>query len=58
MSQNFIVLFLHFLFVSTEQVLGKEQRLWLEDALDQSNAGLKLIVSSSVLIGNPDKKAS
>eukprot|EP00249_Psilotum_nudum_P012012 c23529_g1_i1 orf=105-1763(+) len=38
------------------EVLGKKQRLWLESALLQSNAPLKLVVSSSVVLGNPVKK--
>ncbi|KAH9533048.1 hypothetical protein CY35_18G030200 [Sphagnum magellanicum] len=35
------------------EVLGREQRLWLQDTLSQSEAPLKLIVSSSVVLGNP-----
>ncbi|CAM6118223.1 unnamed protein product [Calypogeia fissa] len=35
------------------EVLGKDQRLWLQESLALSNAPVKLVVSSSVLLGNP-----
>jgi hypothetical protein len=35
------------------EVLGKGQRAWLRTALEESKAPLKLIVSGSVLLGNP-----
>ncbi|KAJ7525401.1 hypothetical protein O6H91_17G049000 [Diphasiastrum complanatum] len=35
------------------EVLGQDQRLWLEEQLLNSDAPLKLLVSSSVILGNP-----
>eukprot|EP00903_Cladosiphon_okamuranus_P013391 g12479.t1 len=35
------------------EVLGREQRAWLQRELDQSTASLRLIVSGSVVLGRP-----
>eukprot|EP00903_Cladosiphon_okamuranus_P012811 g11973.t1 len=35
------------------EVLGREQRAWLQRELDQSTASLRLIVSGSVVLGKP-----
>ena len=35
------------------EVLGREQRAWLQRELDQSTASLRLIVSGSVMFGKP-----
>eukprot|EP00613_Pedinella_sp_CCMP2098_P076997 CAMPEP_0171939682 /NCGR_PEP_ID=MMETSP0993-20121228/36516_1 /TAXON_ID=483369 /ORGANISM="non described non described, Strain CCMP2098" /LENGTH=601 /DNA_ID=CAMNT_0012581575 /DNA_START=397 /DNA_END=2202 /DNA_ORIENTATION=+ len=35
------------------EVLGRQQRAWLRGALEASTAPLKLLVSGSVLLGNP-----
>ena len=40
------------------QILGQEQRRWLKKTIMQSNSPLKLVVSSSVVIGNPAKKVT
>lgn len=39
------------------EILGEQQRRWFEDALLGSEAPLKLVVSSSVVLGNPLKKS-
>ncbi|KAI5079699.1 hypothetical protein GOP47_0005178 [Adiantum capillus-veneris] len=39
------------------EILGEQQRRWFEDAILGSNAPLKLVVSSSVVLGNPIKKS-
>ncbi|MCO5609407.1 hypothetical protein L7F22_063633 [Adiantum nelumboides] len=39
------------------EILGEQQRRWFEDAILSSNAPLKLVVSSSVVLGNPIKKS-
>lgn len=38
------------------EILGPRQRSWLEDTILQSYAPIKLVVSSSVVVGNPLKK--
>ncbi|CAN0434631.1 unnamed protein product, partial [Hapterophycus canaliculatus] len=35
------------------EVLGREQRAWLQRELDRSTASLRLIVSGSVVLGRP-----
>lgn len=35
------------------EVLGREQRAWLQRELDTSTASLRLIVSGSVMFGRP-----
>ncbi|CAN0212970.1 unnamed protein product [Pylaiella littoralis] len=35
------------------EVLGREQRAWLQRELDQSTASLRLVVSGSVVLGRP-----
>uniref|UniRef100_A0A7R9UFG7 PhoD-like phosphatase metallophosphatase domain-containing protein n=1 Tax=Pinguiococcus pyrenoidosus TaxID=172671 RepID=A0A7R9UFG7_9STRA len=37
------------------EVIGRRQRAWFRDSLSQSAARLKIVVSASVLIGNPDE---
>ncbi|CAN0040100.1 unnamed protein product, partial [Ascophyllum nodosum] len=39
------------------EVLGREQRAWLQRELDQSTASLRLIVSGSVVLGKPGEDA-
>eukprot|EP00250_Pteridium_aquilinum_P024614 c2932_g1_i2 orf=363-1439(-) len=39
------------------EILGEQQRNWFENAILRSKAPLKLVVSSSVVIGNPLKKS-
>ncbi|KAH7425893.1 hypothetical protein KP509_11G076600 [Ceratopteris richardii] len=39
------------------EILGEQQRMWFEESLLGSKALLKLVVSSSVVLGNPLKKS-
>ncbi|CAM9620288.1 unnamed protein product, partial [Ascophyllum nodosum] len=40
------------------EVLGREQRAWLQRELDRSTASLRLIISGSVVLGNPGDDTS
>jgi len=41
------------MFMTCSQVLGRPQRQWLKAALTASEAPVKLLVSGSVVLGNP-----